>query len=441
MHWAFEQATDKAIRIAKHTIGGRLAAGQIVGESGGRHQLVAIVSRSAATLEKSLERPLFAKLKNRADIRGFLETGGSSRLPASISDHGSIYLCNAPGVFDQVTLDETILTIVSSWSKAFLAHLYSLVRPDGRLILPVWNGAPGRTFGRWTKQDLMEFFGVEVEALTGTDFAVVHRTSVVPDTVPSVAGWFIDNATNVLLQQAYLAANEADIKPDYAAAFAVSDPKALKSLGVGALDGRMAQFTSQHCYYVGGISFKAPLLSHIIRTHVSKKEGLRIIDMGGGYGLLAAELALDPTLNGANATCTDISDLNARLAAKLYADLGDHIAGRFTFVCQPAQEFEFEGSYDAISFVGSLLYVPKDRLQATIERAWNAVAPGGVLIVHENIKHPRFTRDYEVMFTVEEIDNLLECFGEIHRYASQYTHTVTKAQAGDKSVFRVVTKG
>jgi len=116
------------------------------------------------------------------------------------------------------------------------------------------------------------------------------------------------------------------------------------------------------------------------------------------------------------------------------------LAGRLRFICKPAQELEFDGQYDVVSYVGSLLYVPKELLEEVVERAWQAVAPGGVLVVHENIKHKSFKADFDIMFTVGELDGLLEKYGDITRYASQYTQMLTKAQTGEKTVFRVVKK-
>lgn len=439
MHWFAGAVADKVARTTKRIIGERIAARELTGAATEAAPLIAVISRSAATLDKTLKRPLFTDLAAGSDMRGLLESGGTPNFPVD-REHGSIYMCRAYGVFDQVILDDTMSPIVSPWSRTFYTHLYRLVRPGGRLILPVWRGADSRIFGRWTMRDFADHFGLAPEGLVAADFAIVPRGHVAAKNCASIVGWFIENAPAVLLQHAYLSATKADTQLDCSGAHLAAEEGPSQEDGIAPLAKRLEAFTAQHCYYVGGISYKAPLLSHIIRTHVKTTAGARAIDMGGGYGLLAAELALDPKLKLACSVCTDISDLNARLAAGLYADLSPQLAGRFSFACQSAQDYVYDDSFDVVSFVGSLLYVPKDQLDATLARAWDAVAPGGVLIVHENIKHPRFERDYDLMFTVDEIDNLLGQFGEIHRYASQYTQQLTKQQTGDKTVFRVVQK-
>lgn len=402
--------------------------------------LTGIVSRAADSFARALDNPRFHELIADSDIRGLVEIGGEIRL-ADQQDHpGSMFLTQAPRVFDRLIVDETVAFLYSNWSRAFYTSLLSMVKIGGQLILPVWKGAPNKALGRWTVSDVGRHFRTDPIVLKGSDYVQITADGTEPAAVESVAAWFMENAHSVLLQHAFLTASESDVKPDYSSIFDQEDPTALAACGTSLLTKRMQRHLAQHCYYIGGIAYKAPLLAHIIRNHLTYASMLRYLDIGGGYGLLAAELALDGELNIAHAACADISNVNASLAARLYADFAKNLAGRFGFHCQPAEELAYHGEYDAISFVGSLLYVPKDQLRRTVEQAWTAIAPGGVLIVHENIKHPRFTNDYNIMFTVEEIDELLGQYGEIHRYASKLTQALSKEMAADKTVFRVVQK-
>jgi hypothetical protein len=72
-----------------------------------------------------------------------------------------------------------------------------------------------------------------------------------------------------------------------------------------------------------------------------------------------------------------------------------------------------------------------------LDRAWDALAPGGVLIVHENIKNPSYTRDFDKMLTVEEIEALLGNYGSIERYLATAIARVSREAAEARSVFRV----
>jgi hypothetical protein len=76
----------------------------------------------------------------------------------------------------------------------------------------------------------------------------------------------------------------------------------------------------------------------------------------------------------------------------------------------------------------------------SVERAWEALNPGGILIIQENIKHPSYKRDYELMFEPEELDKLLQGFGEIGYYMSTATKAVQAALVERKTVYRIVHK-
>ena len=159
--------------------------------------------------------------------------------------------------------------------------------------------------------------------------------------------------------------------------------------------------------------------------------------MGAGYGLLPAELLLDPELGVEHATATDISTLNESLAAALRAGLGAS-GPRFAFALSPAQDFTFGAGVDVVSYVGSLLYVPREHLATCLDRAWGALRPGGILVIHENIRDPKYVRDFKYMFEVDELDAALSRLGPVRRFASTREQELSKADAASKTVFRVV---
>ena len=64
------------------------------------------------------------------------------------------------------------------------------------------------------------------------------------------------------------------------------------------------------------------------------------------------------------------------------------------------------------TFLGSLLYV-RNQKETIVEEIWEALDDDGILIIHENIKNTGYERDYDLMFTAQELDALLEKFGEI----------------------------
>jgi hypothetical protein len=83
--------------------------------------------------------------------------------------------------------------------------------------------------------------------------------------------------------------------------------------------------------------------------------------------------------------------------------------------------------------------VPKEARRPLLDRVWDALEPGGVLVVFEHIK-ALGARYFDIMFTVDEIDALLGAYGPIERYLSTAVAQVDRDAAGARSVFRVVTK-
>ena len=63
-----------------------------------------------------------------------------------------------------------------------------------------------------------------------------------------------------------------------------------------------------------------------------------------------------------------------------------------------------------------------------------------VIIFHENIKNKSYVRDYDVMFEVEELDELLSKYSQVERFLSTATQVITEKDTGVKTVFRVLQK-
>ena len=100
----------------------------------------------------------------------------------------------------------------------------------------------------------------------------------------------------------------------------------------------------------------------------------------------------------------------------------------------------YDDKYDVISFIGSLLYVPRNKTLTTLKKSWDALKLGGILIIHENIKASSYKRDYDVMFTVDELEGLLSSFGLIDYYSSTTNAQISQELVGSKTVFRVIQK-
>jgi SAM-dependent methyltransferase len=192
-------------------------------------------------------------------------------------------------------------------------------------------------------------------------------------------------------------------------------------------------------YLVHGPSYKNAALNLIFSDHFRRERTLSIVDQGSGPGFVPIELALEnPRVR--RAVGCDIDARPLSLTADLYAHYRASLRGRFGARIGSAQEAAYVGPVDAVSFIGSLLYVPREARQAALDRAWQALAPGGLLIVHENMRHPSYVRDHDLMFTPDEIDALLGRYGHVSYYGATAIRRFRSFQVGARSVFRVVVR-
>lgn len=134
---------------------------------------------------------------------------------------------------------------------------------------------------------------------------------------------------------------------------------------------------------------------------------------------------------------------NLPLTRWLYRHFEPHLKGRYKHCPSVAQDYPFAEPCDVVSAFGSLLFLPRDMLDTTLGRAWDALRPGGILVVHENIRRPRFqqTNYYGKMFTVAELESHLSRFGRIEYYRSTDIEPMMRLLVGDRTVFRVIRKG
>ena len=345
------------------------------------------------------------------------------------------------GLFDVVLVDERVRLFPGGWADAFVARLAGLVRPGGRVALPVATGR--RRPGRLDSDDVARRLGPRVgtpEEPFGL-FRADAPTASVPER-PSTLGWYLADGAALVLEHALGLGGAAATDPLLSACL---DPATVASLQPGMPRAEhapvaLAPVLSTHNYLLHGVSYKAPILAHIIAEHLPGRRDLRLVDIGGGFGALAAELLLTPEAGIASALVRDIAVQNVALARSLYLGLHGDLAGRFRFSLGSAETFGFGEGFDVISYIGSLLYVPKDRLHDTLTATWAGLRPGGILVVHENIKAPAFHRDYAVMFEPEELDGLLGAFGPVSHYLSTAPLLVSAADAGRRTVFRAVQK-
>jgi SAM-dependent methyltransferase len=372
----------------------------------------ACVARTAAAARASRDQQGWP-----VEATALLVESGVERVGAGDSRLAeSVYSPAEGGRFGHVQLDPSYQLMSCEWSRGLVRRLLAQVSPGGALRIPL-RSLPGHRHAEDAAAGWVgAAFGAFADVACGPESIELRpRLGAAAPRAASTVEWCAEHwqaALEIAVQ------GRVDDEPGL--------DRGAEAVGQASNLG----------YYVGGLSYKSPIMAFIARSH-GLPEGLRLVDMGAGYGLLAAELLLDPVLKSGHATATDISPVNERLAGLLAPGLAA-AARSFRFRRTPAQEFTFEEQVDLVSYVGSLLYVPREHLRRCLDRAWEALRPGGILVIHENIRDPKYVRDFRFMFSVDEIDAELTRFGEVQRYLSTRPQSVRKEDAAAKTVFRVV---
>ena len=175
---------------------------------------------------------------------------------------------------------------------------------------------------------------------------------------------------------------------------------------LGPSEGSLQAADSTYKYSMFGANQKSHITSGILRSH-----GLggrhRGLDVGGGYGFFAAEMAA----HGATYGVIDYDRKKAEIIGPWLAERTG-LSSRVTFrtgTIEQVPSLPRTEPYDVISFFGSMLYADRSMVPATLRACMEMLRPGGVLLVHENVREggkPEAT-DYMKMFPAEELRGFL----------------------------------
>jgi hypothetical protein len=357
----------------------------------------------------------------------------------------------------------------NSWCAALLRQLNRSVANDGTICLPWRKGLDNPAKG-WSQAWLQEQFGTPLRTFRSPDapmldlpwrgrptwFGCFAGADEMQQRNSVLDWWFRDHAATrdehvaMLLDKATPFNQDLPARCDefllskvnVPAAITTADDTKPYSLPPTLDSEALSSLQSHHhtmSYALTGANYKSAVMGHIIEQHFPDGRPLRIVDHGGGIGQFVIELLLGNQRVEKAVNC-DVSAEHLMLSARIFEFFRKQLRGRYFMQLQPSEEFDYDESYDVVSFMGSMLYLPRAGLDGTLDRLWNALNAGGLMVIHENIKHESFERDYDIMFTADELDKRLEQFGKIIYYASTSRKRFAPEQVGNKCVFRVIQK-
>lgn len=331
----------------------------------------------------------------------------------------NFYSKNFPQKFSQIIIDPNIKLFPSPFAESFICHCIELLTIDGIMLLPKNK----LFFGKETVElNFLKKFADFSFLKSSKNFYWISNVRIKKCVRrKSVVEWYLQSSDQIVYKD-LKHRNEGSESSSY------EDYSTLRSM-----------VSASHAYLVHGVNEKSQGIKNIIKNRSLTGDCLTHLDIGGGIGALVAELALDPTCAITSGMVRDYSSLHNELFDDLVDFYNGELNNRVIFSCGDAVHFSISQKFDIVSIIGTLLYLRSD-LEKALENAWDKVAPGGLLIVHENIKNSSYTHDFSKMFSAEELDQLLSGFGKISYHHPSFDFRIPKFAVGNRTVFRVVKK-
>lgn len=322
--------------------------------------------------------------------------------------------------YDAIVVDIGIDLYEHSWSYAFLDRLNSLLDDKGALLLAKTALPLAR---------LEQLFG-RAPAHAGKRYITFDKAK---------SGLARPSETPISTLDAYWALMDKLVYNRF-------EPEIAKVIGElgGAPLARPAEsrrdlvnLLQRQCYRTTGVRGKAAMVQYLAELYFPGRHDLHLLDLGAGTGLNTLELLLSDT--GVSAlTLVDVdNEIHHWAIATAYDWLRAHLRGKVSLVTGRAETYE--GRPADIALISGVFAIIANRgTHAPImQRAWDSLLPGGILIVYENLKDT--TSDGgDGRLTAEELDGMMGCYAPV-RYFTPLRER-TREDVGSTAVFRAIRK-
>lgn len=213
----------------------------------------------------------------------------------------------------------------------------------------------------------------------------------------------------------------------------------LRHLTADFLSEAYADLARYLVFAVQGINSKTNSLLNIFRDLFGYHRTIRWADLGSGSGFLGIDIAITHPVHVFN---IDKSLAQTRLGIDMLTEVESNgLKGTCHMITGRLETVELPDNLDAITMLTSLCYVPKEAQRSLLRRAWDALRPGGALLIYENIKSNSYSRDYDLMFDEPELNSLLDELGGNLTYRHALTGKPTLALlASGKTCYRTLVK-
>jgi SAM-dependent methyltransferase len=138
-------------------------------------------------------------------------------------------------------------------------------------------------------------------------------------------------------------------------------------------------------YLIGSGGYRAGALIATLRKNYAGREFRDVIDLGAGIGFISCLVALQREFGVRRTVLVEPQSVRVAQGERLWTSSGKRPTEDFEFVQQTTQKFIFQNPADLAIVCQSLFHVPAEELPAVIERTWNGLRPGGLLVINEHL--------------------------------------------------------
>jgi hypothetical protein len=351
-----------------------------------------------------------------------------------------------PGSLKGVMLQAPVRLFRDAFGEAFIAHIRDHVEEGGVLLFPYLDDKAAEGTGFWNLAWLRSLLGHESQCFPAAKYAAFIRApkplnprsvfSAFAADIPQLAAKFLSERDNVKSPW-YLAECAEFLVSSEAAAPGLSEAEQV----MPDLHQNVERFLAYTTYSLMGASYKTEALRRLAQKYMPKRTGLQLVNIGGGMGFVDIELLLTCPAVAKAINCEPIA-ASLPVTKFLYSEFRDVLRGRYQFCLTTAQDYPFDQECDIISDFAALLYVPREKLMETLDKAWASLRSGGIFVIHENIRRALFETKsyYDKVFLADELESFLSKYGSIDYYRSSDICPMKKADTKDLTVFRVLQK-
>lgn len=385
------------------------------------------------------------------DLRSLTVVGGGEGIGVTWAENTNVFHTRAKKLFDVIWLDDKVTLPSTAWTAAFLRGLTEMLSDDGVIVV---HASPKKRNNCQADASLIaECLGPPVQAVNDTRSIYLNKPHQDASNQDSLLNWWMSDYASALLDLCrevelhdYLALQEDTFVQEFLGDRIVPDRIHDIQLNSGLSNApesvaqTVQEYIASMAYLFHGIGYKASVISEIIRTEMGAESPIHYLDIGGANGALAGEMLLQNRVHVETARTHELLLKYLPLARRIYLAHRARFEERFIYSLGSMNDFAFDVDYNVVSFIGALYLSGPQNREGVVQRAFDGLRPGGLMVVHENLRDNRPVPDHEFMFDQTELTQLLSGLAEPKCY-----HTLTGRQleletVGGKTVFWTVRK-